>query len=346
MRLGCGVGVGVGDGEGVGDGVGVEVGNSPGVHSAAGASGASSGPGKGTRSVALSCASSSFQKSIQSWFASSQAGWWSSQPSRSRKTCRSGSGGDRRGVRIGRGGWRDRLEVAAALAPDLARLGLDRQLAVGRIGLAGLEVRAHELGHRGGRELAGQQAAHRVDRDLGHAIGPGEVVDRQLVEGGDLGHVVVPDEGRAVGREDVLDRAEVAVADPHAGDDRPVRILGVVRVAGEVAVGLEVLEVVGRARLQRRRAPSAIGLELEARAPQRVRGRIGVVGEDVGDEMRRGGGQHLLAVAGIGGVVVDDVAVGVLDPLDHVRLHEPCRRWRSRRTRRPGRSGGCRACRA
>ena len=143
-------------------------------------------------------------------------------------------------------------------------------------------------------ELAGQEAAHRVDLDLGDAVGAAEVEDRQLVAGGDLGHVVVPDERRAVGREDVLDRAEVAVADPHAGDDGAGRVVGVVRVAGEVAVGLEVAEVVRGAGLQRRRPPAVIGLELEARTPQRVRLGIGVVGEDVGDEVGRGGGEDLL----------------------------------------------------
>ncbi len=172
--------------------------------------------------------------------------------------------------------------------------------------------------------LAGQEAAHRVDRDLGHAVGLTEVVDRQLVVSGDLCHVVVPDERRPIGREHVLDRAEVAVADPDAGDDRAGRVIGVVRVAGEVAVGLEVLEVVRGPGLQRGRPPAAIfGLELEARAPQRVGGGVGVVGQDVRDEVRRGRGEDLVAVAGIGGVVVDDVAVRVLDALDEVRLHQP-----------------------
>ena len=166
---------------------------------------------------------------------------------------------------------------------------------MGRVRIGGLHVGAHELDHGRRRVLAGQEAAHRVDRDLGHAVGSAEVVDRQLVERGDLGHVVVPDERRPIGREHVLDRAEVAVADPDAGDDRAVRVFGIVRIAGEVAVGLEVLEVVRGPGLQRGRTPPAvIGLELEARAPQRVGGWVGVVGQDVGDEVGRGGGENLL----------------------------------------------------
>jgi hypothetical protein len=115
-------------------------------------------------------------------------------------------------------------------------------------------------------------------------------VDGKLVERGDLGHVVVPDEGRPVGGEDVLDRAEVAVADPDAGDDRPGRVLGIVGIAGKVADRLEIAEVVRRPGLERGRTPRAvIGLELEAGTPQRVRRRIRVVGQDVGDQIRGGG---------------------------------------------------------
>ena len=71
------------------------------------------------------------------------------------------------------------------------------------------------------------------------AVGSREVADRERIERGDLGHVVMPDERRAVGGKDRVDGREVAVADPDAGHDRALVDLRV-GVGGQEAEGLEV----------------------------------------------------------------------------------------------------------
>ena len=195
--------------------------------------------------------------------------------------------------------------VAAALLPDLAALVLDAQALVQRVLLLRLVGRGEDLGHRRPRQVAGQQPAHGIDLRLHDAVRPREVAQRQVGGGGDLGHVVVPDEGGSIGGKDIGDGGEVAVADPDAGDQRAL-VDGRIGIGRQEAEGLQVAEVVGGAGLQGRRPAALIGLELEARAPDRVLGGIGVVGQDVGDQVGGLLRQDALWLGGVLGVVVDD----------------------------------------
>ena len=87
----------------------------------------------------------------------------------------------RRGARVRRAGWRGRLEVAAALLPDLAGLGLDPQLGVDRVPRGRDVAGGEDLVDAAYRVVAGQLAARGVDLRVDDAVGPQEVTHRQLV---------------------------------------------------------------------------------------------------------------------------------------------------------------------
>src|SRR5205085_284698 len=112
-----------------------------------------------------------------------------------------------------------------------------------------------------------QHAADRVDLLLDDPVGAHEVPQRELVVRRDLSHVVVPDERRTVSGKDVADRREVAVADPDAGDDGAIGLLGI-GIGREEAKGLQVPEIVGGARLEGSGpSPTVWSGEGEARTP-------------------------------------------------------------------------------
>ena len=248
-------GVGAGVGSGVGDrrrrwatasatATATEVGISPGVHSSTGANGASIGPGNGTRSVQFSSSSRSVQsldpgavRLLPCRVLGLPVGEVQDRPRRSA----SGGGGsaDGSGRRRRRRRSRSRRSPPARSCRSRPRWRSSRWV-VSCSRRAGDRTRTTSVTVVVG-ELAGQHAAHGVDgRPRSLPSGRVKSEHGQLVERGDLGHVVVPDEGRPIGGEHVLDGGEVAVADPHAGDDGAVGSSTVVRVGGEVSEGLEV----------------------------------------------------------------------------------------------------------